>query len=64
MDVVKFLLKGGLDKNDRTHNGNGGSPLWWAKKTHGHKHPVVQHLESIGAEEIPPDGHEKIKKGD
>ncbi|KAL9184078.1 hypothetical protein ACHAXT_002164 [Thalassiosira profunda] len=60
IDVVKFLLKSGLDKNERTHTGNGGSPLWWAKKTHGATHPMVQYLESIGAEEIPPKGHGKI----
>lgn len=57
IEIIKFLLKGGLDKNERTHAGNGGSPLWWAKKTHGADHPVVQYLESIGAEEIPPEGH-------
>ena len=60
---AKFLLKGGLDKNERTHNGTGGSPLWWAKKTHGGgdpAHPMVQYLESIGAKEIPPEGHKKI----
>jgi len=62
LDIVKFLIKGGLDKNERTHTGNGGSPLWWAKKTHGVKHSVVQYLESIEAEEIPPEGHEMITK--
>ena len=34
--------------------------MWWAKKTHGATHPMVQYLESIGAEEIPPKGHGKI----
>jgi hypothetical protein len=47
-------------QNERTHHGNGGSPLWWAKKSNGLKDPVVRYLESIGAEEIPPDGYKKI----
>ena len=47
-------------QNERTHHGTGGSPLWWAKKSNGLKDPVVRYLESIGAEEIPPDGLKKI----
>ena len=61
MEVVKFLIKGGLDKDERTHTGNGGSPLWWARKTHGVDHPMVKYLEEIGAQEVPPEGHEKIE---
>ena len=34
--------------------------MWWAKKSNGLKDPVVRYLESIGAEEIPPDGYKKI----
>ena len=64
LEVVKFLIEKGLDKDERTHTGDGGSPLWWAKKTHGVKHPVVQYLESLGAKEIPPKGHDKIKDKD
>lgn len=60
--VVKYLLKNGLDKDERTHTGDGGSPLWWAKKTHGLKHPMVHYLEGIGAKEVPPNGHKKIFK--
>ena len=62
MPIIRFLLKAGLDKDERTHTGDGGSPLWWAKKTHGVKHPVVQYLEGIGAKEIPPTGHKNIVK--
>ena len=40
--------------------GDGGSPLWWAKKTFGTTHPMVQFLESIDAKEIPPEGYEAI----
>lgn len=49
-----------ITQNERTHNGTGGSPLWWAKKSNGINHEVVRYFESIGAEEIPPDGFKKI----
>ncbi|KAL7534919.1 hypothetical protein ACHAXR_006158 [Thalassiosira sp. AJA248-18] len=61
IDIVKFLLKSGLDKDERTHTGTGGTPLWWAKKTHGLDHPMVKYLELIGAKDIPPAGHKKIE---
>ena len=61
LGAVQFLIEKGLNKDERTHTGDGGSPLWWAKKTHGVKHPVVQYLESLGAKEIPPKGYDKIK---
>lgn len=60
LEIVKFLISSGLDKDARTHDGVGGSPLWWAKKAHGTEHPVIYYLESIGALDIPPDSHKKI----
>ena len=60
VDVVKYLIEKGSNKDERTHSGDGGSPLWWAKKTHGNDHPMVKYLESIGAKEIPPKGHKKF----
>lgn len=53
--VIKYLLKRGLDINTRTHHGEGGSALWWAKHVHGKNHKVVRFLELRGAKEIPPD---------
>ncbi|KAL3810428.1 hypothetical protein ACHAXA_005636 [Cyclostephanos tholiformis] len=58
LECVKFLIKSGLDKDERTHMGVGGTPLWWARKTHGHKHPVSIYLESLGALDISPDGYD------
>lgn len=55
MQVASFLLSNGLDINQRSQGGAGGSPLWWAIKTHGNDHPVVKYLESNGALEIAPE---------
>jgi ankyrin repeat protein len=54
LDVVEYLLEKGLDINERTHHGEGGSPLWWAKKEHGKNHEIVKFLEEHGAVEIAP----------
>lgn len=32
IEVLRWLIAQGLDINLRTHHGDGGSPLWWAKK--------------------------------
>ena len=55
IEVIDYLIKKGLDINQRTHGGNGGSPLWWAKAIHGENHKVVEYLKKKGAEDIPPD---------
>lgn len=59
-EVIEWLLQEGADINQRTHNGNGGSPLWWAKKFRGTKHKIVAYMEKNGAVEIPPEGLDKI----
>jgi ankyrin repeat protein len=54
LSVVKFLLENGADVNAQT--GKGGSVLWWAKTELGSdNHPVIELLESHGAEEIEPE---------
>ena len=53
--VAQYLLSKGLDINFRTHNGTGGSPLWWAKHIHGKDHAMVKFLEGQRAEDIAPD---------
>ncbi len=55
IQVAQYLIDKGLDINFRTHNGSGGSPLWWAKHIHGNDHKMVKFLESKGAKDIPPD---------
>lgn len=60
-EVIDYLLQNGLDINQRTHKGNGGSPLWWAKKFRGTHHKIVAHMQERGAVEVPPEGHQKIE---
>lgn len=47
LEVVKSLAESGADLGATTFQG--GTALWWARKTHGNHHDVVQYLESIGA---------------
>lgn len=47
--LVKYLINMGADIGARTHNG--GSPLWWAKRTLPKGHPTINYLEQIGAPE-------------
>eukprot|EP00573_Skeletonema_grethae_P011644 CAMPEP_0201695500 /NCGR_PEP_ID=MMETSP0578-20130828/7416_1 /ASSEMBLY_ACC=CAM_ASM_000663 /TAXON_ID=267565 /ORGANISM="Skeletonema grethea, Strain CCMP 1804" /LENGTH=471 /DNA_ID=CAMNT_0048181345 /DNA_START=59 /DNA_END=1471 /DNA_ORIENTATION=- len=49
INVAEYLINKGLDVNFRTHNGTGGSPLWWAKHIHGESHVMVKFLEGKGA---------------
>jgi ankyrin repeat protein len=53
--VVDLLVKHGANINERTNNGTGGTPLWWAKQKHGKDHPVVAFLTSMGAVNIGPE---------
>ena len=55
LEVVKELVKSGADLGATTLEG--GSPLWWARETHGENHEVVAYLRSIGAPDIDA-GHE------
>jgi len=54
LDVVEFLIKKGANLNTRTNKGEGGTPLWWAEKTHGKNHPVSKLLASKGAISVGP----------
>jgi hypothetical protein len=57
VDVVKFLLKTipNCDINERTNNGSGGSPLWFAEAELSKNHPMIQFLRKNGAVAIAPD---------
>lgn len=48
--VVRYLIENGADIGAVTING--GSPLWWAKRTLNQYHEIVKLLEEIGAPEI------------
>ncbi|KAG7340660.1 ankyrin repeat domain protein [Nitzschia inconspicua] len=53
LDVVKFFLSHGIDKDLLTNTGV--SPLWIARYYLGDHHEVSQHLESIGAISVSPE---------
>jgi prolyl 4-hydroxylase len=53
IDVVKLLVEQGADVDMKTANGQGGTALWWAKRTLDD--PIVEFLESIGALEAGPE---------
>jgi len=54
-EAVEFLIKQGAGVNDRTNNGGGATPLWWAQQLHDDDHPVVKLLQRHGAVNVPPD---------
>jgi len=54
-EIVKYLYEQGADVNARTGLGNGGSVMWWAKRNLGKDHPVLDFLESVGAQVIEPE---------
>jgi len=53
--AVELLVRHGADKDVRTNNGDGGSPLWLAENLHGKDHPVVLFLKKVGALSIGPE---------
>lgn len=54
LEAVKLLIEHGADTDLKTYHG-GGTALWWAKKTHGEDHPVIEFLESVGALDAGPE---------
>ena len=55
LNVVKFLIKEGANVDARTNQERGGTPLYWAVKTHGESHIVSRYLKDHGAKNIGPD---------
>ena len=55
IDVVKALVDKGANINARSHDGTGGTALYYAKAHHGEDSAVYQFLESMGAVEIGPE---------
>ena len=54
-EVVDYLIKEGANVNDRTNDGTGGTPLWWAQQLFDDDHPVVRVLQRNGAVNIGPE---------
>jgi len=55
LEIFELLVKNGVDINARTNNDRGGTPLWWAKKTHGEDHPITKRLRELGADDSSPE---------
>jgi len=54
-DVINYLVRKGADVNERTNNGRGGTPLWWAEQMLDEDHPAIQILRGAGAQNIAPE---------
>jgi prolyl 4-hydroxylase len=55
-EVIEYLIQMGVDLNERTNNGDGGSALWWAEHMLHHDHPAIRVMRDAGAVAIPPRG--------
>jgi len=55
VDIVKVLYERGARVNQRSDRGRGGTPLFYAKETHGEDHPVVKFLVHIGGLDLGPE---------
>jgi ankyrin repeat protein len=53
-EVVEYLVKNGADVNERTNEGQGATPLWWAENVFEDDHAVVHALRRHGAVNIGP----------
>lgn len=52
--VLEYLISQGADVNERTNEGLGASPLWWALQYFPDRHPVVLLLRRNGAVALAP----------
>lgn len=59
LEVVEYLVEHGADVNQRTNQGKGGTPLFWAEQMLDKDSPVVLYLKKKGAKSIPPSTTEK-----
>jgi len=49
-----LIKEHGVDVNERTNEGSGGTPLWWAEHRLRPNHPVIALLKRHGAVAIAP----------
>jgi len=52
-EIVEILVEEGADINAKTNRGE--TPLYWAEKQHGKKHPVAEFMRKLGAINLGPD---------
>ncbi len=54
LEVVEYLVERGANINERTNQGLGGSPLFWAEQKLEEDNPVILYLKKKGAKSIAP----------
>jgi hypothetical protein len=65
VDVIEYLLKEGARINERTNDGEGGNPLWWAEKNAKKNRAAIKLLKKYGGVSLQPKIlDEKEKKSD
>jgi prolyl 4-hydroxylase len=52
VEVAEALIENGANIDERTSNGKGGTPLWWARESLGEDHPIVKMFSAMGAKDI------------
>lgn len=53
-ETVEYLLEQGAQVNERTNNGQGGNPLWWAEKDKIGNAETIRILKENGAVALAP----------
>jgi prolyl 4-hydroxylase len=52
--VLEYLLKEGARINERTNDGEGGNPLWWAEKNAEKNREAIKLLKKYGGVSLQP----------
>ena len=63
-DVLEYLIKEGVQVNERTNNGEGGNPLWWAEKEEERNKEAIALLKKYGAVSLQPKVLDNKKRND
>lgn len=61
--VLEYLLKEGAKVNERTHNGEGGTPLWLAEKHAEKSKEAIELLKRYGGLSLEPKKLIDVKQG-
>ncbi|KAL3935498.1 MAG: hypothetical protein SGBAC_008998 [Bacillariaceae sp.] len=64
VDVLEYLLKEGAKVNERTNNGDGGTPLWWAEKKPEKNKEAIELLKKYGGLSLQPKVLDAKEKND
>ncbi|CAJ1959155.1 unnamed protein product [Cylindrotheca closterium] len=64
VEVVEYLLQEGAKVNERTNNGEGGTPLWWAEKKPEKNKEAIELLKKYGGLSLQPKVLDEKEKKD